>query len=105
MDTITFLRQFRISGFTIFDSALAFLGMFLLAPLLSKIFKKMGVEVPKRNWLLLTLPIGIVAHMLIGQTTPLTKQFLDIRGYYGLKIFILGLCVLGIMGIKKTKKR
>jgi len=56
METITWLRQFRVTGYAVFDLAAAFLGMFLLSPVLSKLFRKMGLEIPRINWVCLTLP-------------------------------------------------
>lgn len=103
MDIISFLRQFRVGGFALFDFTMAFLGIFLLAPLLSKIFRKIGLEIPKLSWMFWTLPIGIIVHMLLGKHTPLTEEFLDSNGHYLSKIIILVLFILGIMGIKKIK--
>ncbi|MBU0546506.1 hypothetical protein KKA13_04625 [Patescibacteria group bacterium] len=77
--------------------------MYLLAPLLSKLFLKLRINIPKRNWLFLTLPIGVVVHLLVGKITPMTKYFLDIHGHYILKIIILGLFFLGLRGIKIVK--
>lgn len=103
MNIIEFLRQFRVGEFAIFDLAVAFVGVFLAAPLLSKLFRKINIEIPRRSWLLWTLPIGIVAHLLFGKMTPLTKDFLDLHGHYFSKIVIIGLFVLGLMGVKKVK--
>lgn len=99
-----FLRQFRFNDYAIFDFAVAFLGVYLLAPLLSKIFLKIKLNIPKKNWLFLTLPIGIFIHLLVGNITPLTKDFINIHDHYFLKILILGLLILGIKGIKITNK-
>lgn len=104
MGAISFLRQFRIGGFAIFDFATAFLGILILSPLLSWIFRKFGLEIPKKNWLFLTLPIGIVVHLLIGRQTILTSEFIDIKNHYLLKATIVGLFVLGMRGIRKIKK-
>ena len=104
MISIEFLRQFRLGGYAIFDLAVAFLGIYLLSPLLSKIFLKLGIDIPKLNWLFLTLPIDIIVHLLVGQTTLMTKNFLDINGHYILKILILSLLIFGIKGIKIVKK-
>ncbi len=106
MVPIEFLRQFRIFEYAIFDFIAAFLGMYLLAPLLSKIFLKLfKLDIPKHNWLYLTLPIGITTHLLVGKITPMTKDFIDPSGHYIVKIFILILLFLGIRNIKiKTNK-
>jgi len=100
MITIEFLRQFRFGGYAIFDFVLAFLGIYLISSLLSKIFLKFGIYIPKQNWLFLTLPISILAHLLVGKITPMTENFLDIHGHYILKIVILILLFFGFKGIK-----
>lgn len=104
MITIEFLRQFRLEGYAIFDLTLAFLGMYLISPVLSKIFLKFGVYIPKTNWVVLTLPIGIIAHLIIGTKTLMVQNFFDINNYYILKIIILISLILGLRGIKIIKK-
>lgn len=105
MIPIEILRQYRLSGYAIFDFAAVFLGMLLLSPLLSRLFKMIRIEIPKKNWLFLALPIGIITHLLVGQITPMTRDFLDIHNHYILKLMILGLLILGLRGIKITKKK
>lgn len=100
---IEFLRQFRFNEYAIFDFAAAFLGIYLLSPLLSKIFLKIKVDIPKNNWLFLTLPIGIIAHLLVGKITPMTEDFINTNDHYILKILILILLILGLKGIKIIK--
>lgn len=105
MIPIEFLRQFRFGGYAIFDVAVSFLGIYLLSPLLSKVFLKLKVNIPKENWLFLTLPIGILAHLLFGKITPMTRNFIDPHGYYILKLLILALLIFGLRGIKIIKKK
>ncbi|HRY82094.1 MAG TPA: hypothetical protein P5232_00095 [Candidatus Moranbacteria bacterium] len=105
MIPIEFLRQFRIGEYAIFDFVVAFLGIYLLSPLLSKIFLKLRIDIPKKNWLFLTLPIGIIAHLIVGKMTPLTRNFMDIHGHYVLKIIIFGLLFLGLRNITIIKKK
>lgn len=102
--TIEFLRQFRFGRYAIFDLVVAFLGMFVLSPLLSKIFLMFRIKIPKRNWLFLTLPISIVVHLLVGKITLMTQDFIDPQGHYVLKIFIIILFIFGMWGIKIAKK-
>lgn len=104
MITIDFLRQFRIAGFAIFDLSTAFLGILILSPILSWLFRKIGLEIPKRSWIFWTLPIGIITHLIIGRKTPMTTQFFDPNGHYVLKLVILALLILGMMGVKRRKK-
>jgi len=105
MISIEFLRQFRLGGYALFDFAAAFLGIYLLSPLLSKIFLKIHIKIPKLNWLFLTLPIAIIIHLLVGNIIPMTRNFLDIHGHYILKALILVLLFLGIRNIKKLKEK
>ena len=100
MTSIEYLRQFRVGNYAIFDFAVSFLGVYLLSPLLSKIFLKLGVDIPKQNWLFLTLPISILAHLLVKNMTSMTKDFLNPNDHYVLKALILGLLFLGLRGIK-----
>ena len=104
MSTIEFLRQFRIFDYAIFDLAVSFLGIYLLAPLLSKLLLKIRLDIPKINWVFLTLPIGILTHILVGNITPMTKDLLNIHDHYILKIIMLILLFFGIKGIKIMKK-
>jgi hypothetical protein len=104
MIPIEFLRQFRLGEYAIFDLATAFLGIYLLSFLLSKIFLKLRIDISKKSWVLLTLPIGIITHLLLGKMTPMTRNFLDIHDHYVLKIIIIGLLLLGLGDIKIVKK-
>jgi hypothetical protein len=104
MTSLEFLRQFRFGGYAIFDLVVAFLGIYLLSPWLSKVFLKLRISIPKVNWLFLTLPLGILAHLLIGKITPMTMNFLDMHGHYFLKVLILGLLFLGLRGVRVIKR-
>ena len=104
MIPIEFLRHFRIGGYAIFDFTTAFLGIYLLALLSSKLFLKLRIDISKKSWLLLTLPIGIATHLIFGKITPMTRNFMDINGHYILKLIIIGLLILGINGIRIVKK-
>ena len=104
MISIDYLRQFRIGEYAAFDLVVSFLGIYLLSPLLSRLFLKLRIEIPKRSWLLLTLPIGIIFHLLTRNMTLMTEDFMDLQSHYVLKILILGLLILGIKDIRITKK-
>jgi hypothetical protein len=105
MSTIEQLRQFRIFNYAIFDFAVSFLGIWLIAPFLSKFFRRLNLEVPKSSWLFLTLPISILVHILAKNITPMTENFLDLGGHYILKTIVLGSMVFGLKGIKIIKKQ
>lgn len=104
MVPIEYLRQFRFSGYAIFDFVAVFIAIYFLSPLLSKLFRKLRLNIPKQNWLFLALPIGISTHLLIGNITPMTRDFMDIHSHYILKILIIGLLIFGLKGIKIIKK-
>jgi len=104
MLSIEFLRQFRIGEYAVFDFAASFIGIALLSPLLSKLFLKINISIPKKNWIFLTLPIGIITHLLFGSLTPMTKDFLDLQGHYLLKVLIIALILLGLRRIKRIKQ-
>jgi hypothetical protein len=62
---ITFLRSFKISGFSIFDFAGSYLVVFLL----------LSITGIKHNikYYQLVVPVSLVAHILSGTPTMLTK--------------------------------
>ncbi|HXK37506.1 MAG TPA: hypothetical protein VJ579_00345 [Candidatus Paceibacterota bacterium] len=103
MFTIEFLRHYRVLGYAVFDLTVSFLGMALLAPLLSRIMRKLGFIVPMVNWVWMTLPIGILTHLIVGRMTPMTVQFLNPNGDYVLKAIVFVMFVLGLVGIRRAK--
>jgi len=98
--TIEYLRSFRIFEYAIFDLVASFLGIFLLSPLLTKLFRLVNLEIPTSSWMYLTLPMSILIHIAVGNYTKMTTNFIDLNSNYVLKIFILILLVLGLKGIK-----
>ena len=101
MTTLEFLRSFHFFGYAIFDLSLSFIGMYFISGLLSKLFIKIKIIIPKINWIYLTLPIGILVHIIVGTYTPMVKDFLNLNGHYILKIVILVFFILGLRGIRK----
>ena len=104
MNILELLRQYRIFDYAIFDFIAAFVGMYFLSSLLSKIFLSFRIEIPRMNWLYLTLPISILIHLLIGRITTMTADFINLYDNYSLKILILVLLIIGFRGIKRIKK-
>jgi hypothetical protein len=78
MNIVEFLRQYRIGGFSIFDFVVAYGGFLLLSPIIVKFFQK------------------IVAHVIFGNHTPLTKMFLNPHDYYFVKIIIVFMIYMGL---------
>ena len=103
MLSIEYLRSFKILGFAIFDLTVSFIGIYLLAPVLSRIFALVKIDIPRINWLYLTLPLSVLVHVVVGNFTPMTRDFLDLSSHYLLKILIITLLYLGLRGIKLIK--
>ena len=99
MPTIEYLRSFKLGEYAIFDLTVSFLGVYLLSPILSYLFRFIKLDISRAGWLYLTLPLSILIHALVGKYTPMTKYFLDPSGHYLLKIFIITLFILGLRGI------
>lgn len=102
--SIEYLRQFKVSGYAVFDFAASFLVMFLLSPLLSGLARRAGWQVPRVNWVFLALPLGIAAHLAGGNLTPMTRDFMDPGGHYLVKAAVLFFLALGLSNIKRTKQ-
>jgi hypothetical protein len=103
MDYIIFLRQFKLGSFAIFDLVLAYLGIYLLAPTLSKIMRLLKLEIPRSTWIWLTLPIGVLFHLIFAQNTPLNAMLFDPSGNYLVKVVIVLMTIIGIAQVKRIK--
>lgn len=95
MISIEFLRQFRVGPFAIFDFVVAYGGLLLLSPIIIKLLQKVHVQMTWVNIMWLVLPLSIIAHVLSGHHTPLTKMFLNPSDYYFLKILIVFMVYMG----------
>jgi ABC-type enterochelin transport system permease subunit len=104
MNFIDFLRQFKIGPFAIFDTTLAYVGIFLVAPLLTKLFSRLQLRISRTAWLWLTLPIAVIFHLVFRQSTPFMKMFLDPNGFYIAKIILLFMLYMGLKNIRIIKK-
>lgn len=100
MEIIEILRQYRIGPFTIFDTALAYGAIFLLAPLLTKLFLKINVSFSRTDWLWLTLPIAVIFHFVLQQHTPFMEMLLNPNDFYIAKIVLL---LMLYMGLRKKR--
>jgi len=96
---ITYLRQFKVGPFAIFDIVASYLGIYLLAPLLSRLLLLIGLKADRSTWMWLTLPLAILFHLIFKQNTPLSKMVLDPTGNWLVKIVILFMLVMGISKI------
>jgi hypothetical protein len=99
MGTIDYLRQYRIGQFAILDFTAAFLGIYLISPLVIKFFKLFGIKFEVSNLMWLTVPISILFHIVFSTNTPFTKMFLDPSGYYLLKAVVTLMVYMGFRGV------
>ena len=107
MNTIEYLRSFKILNYAVFDFVLSFAGVYLFAPILSKLFAVFGIKITRKSWLFLTVPVSIPIHYMVGSITPMTENFLNVNDHYLLKIGIIVLTYLGLKDItfiNKSKK-
>jgi len=96
MDAVTFLRQYRVGPFAIFDFAASFIAAYLLSPLITWACAKIGIKMSLSSILWLTVPVSVLVHILVGRHTPLTKMVLDVNGYYGVKLVIAVMVYMGV---------
>jgi hypothetical protein len=101
MNIISFLRQARIGGIAIFDVALSYLGIYLLSPILSNIAKSLGLRIKRSSWLWLTIPIGVIVHILFKQSTTL-NNLLFTNGNYPIKLLLVFMLFMGIKDVRKV---
>ena len=102
MDYITLLRQFRIGQFALFDIALGYVGIFLLSPVLTKIFSKFHLHIPRTTWLWWMFPISILFHFVFRQNTPLMRALSQPEGSL-IAIILLTMTFLGLRNCRRIK--
>lgn len=98
---LPWIRQYRIGPFTMFDTFGTYIVVFLIAPLLSKLFTKMGITITRSEWMALALPVALVFHLAFNVNTPFTKMLLD-PGNYLAKIVIIAMVIFGLKGVVKS---
>lgn len=103
MEYITFLRQFRIGGFAIFDTTLGYIGILLLSPLLTKLFAKLGIFIPWQAWLWFMLPISVLFHLLFDQQTPLIKALSQAPGFLIVNTVLVFMIFMGVRNCRQTR--
>ena len=99
MDNLNFIRQFKIGPFAIFDTVISYIGLFLLAPILTKMFRIMRLEISLASWLWFVLPLSIVFHFFFSQQTPLMKLLVSSNGYIAI-IILLAMAYMGVRTIR-----
>jgi hypothetical protein len=96
MITLEYLRSFRIGNFSVFDFATAYLGVYLLEPLLNKLIAFTHRQLTHWQWMLLVLPLSIIFHLLTSNMTPLTEMATDPSGGYLFKGILLAMLYFGL---------
>jgi len=99
---LTFLRQFKIGPFAIFDFITAYFLVFLLSPLLTKLLSLFHINLSRSAWLWLTLPISVIFHLIFNQKTPLMKMLSDPKQFQFYLIIIILLFMI-FMGLKNIR--
>ncbi|MDH5533063.1 MAG: hypothetical protein OEX81_01410 [Candidatus Pacebacteria bacterium] len=99
------LRSFKIGPFAVFDFAISYLIVYLIAPLLVKISKKIKFPISKTQWLWLVVPFSVLSHIISGEMTPLTKMFINRDGDILVKVIVLFMLYMGIRRPKKLSKK
>jgi hypothetical protein len=102
MDYLVFLRQFKVGPFAIFDTVISYIGILLLAPLLTKLFSVFKISISTSSWLWLTLPISVLFHLIFAQNTPLMKVLAD-PSHFSFYIAVAVLLLMTYMGLKSVK--
>ncbi len=104
MLSIEYLREFRIGQFAIFDLTTAYLGMLILSPIFTWMMSKLKINVPIVSWVLLTLPLSVVFHIIFQQTTPLIELLSnpDRIQFYVVIFILFAMTYLGLSKIRKT---
>jgi len=100
MFSIEYLRQFKIGPIAIFDTISAYLGILLLAPLLTWLSSKVNLKIPVVSWVWFTMPLSVLFHVIFRQSTPVIKILSDpsqIQFYVALLIILFML----YMGFQK----
>jgi hypothetical protein len=104
MDILNILRQYRIGPFTIFDTGTAYLGIYLLAPLLTNVFSKIHINISRSGWLWLTLPIAVGFHLIFRQNTPFMRMLLNPKSFQIPLLVLIFMTYLGLRNIRKLIK-
>jgi hypothetical protein len=105
MTLLQILRLYKIGPFAIFDTAISYLGIFILSPLLSGLFALIKIKVPWYSWLWLTLPIAVLFHIIFHQSTPMMGILAhpEHLNFYLVTISLLFMTYMGFKNIHRIK--
>lgn len=102
-DLLGFLRSYRFGPISIFDTVGSFALVYLFGPWLTRLFRKLRVEIPQSSWYWLVIPIGEIVHFLFGISTPLMRMLQNRDGDYLAKFVVFAMIVLGLRKISGRK--
>lgn len=105
MVDIAYLRQFRVGPYTIFDFVISYVGVYLLAPVLTKFMQKFNVNISRAGWLWLTLPLAVIFHFIFRQDTPFMKLLFNPETYFIEPIVLLFMLYMGLKDSKSGVRR
>ncbi len=94
MLNLEYLRSFKIYQIAVFDVVISYLGIYLISPILIKLFNKIGIKTSKKTWMWLMFPLSLLAHFFIGQDTTLLKMFLNPNSFYTVKAVIVFMLIM-----------
>lgn len=103
MITLEYLRQFKVGPFAIFDTVISYVGILILAPLLSWLMSRLHLKIPISSWLWFTMPISVIFHIIFRQSTPLMKILTNPGQFqfYIALLILLTMTYIGLRGISK----
>lgn len=94
MNCLQNLREYKVGPFTVFDTVVSFVVAYYFAQ-----YFKYDV----RAVMLLVLPVSVLIHKMVGQSTPLTQMAFSKRGDYWVKALLVILTVAGVNELYKAK--
>lgn len=97
---IVYLRQFKIGPYAIFDVVVSYIGIYLIAPLLTAVFVKIHLYISRRGWVWLTLPLSVFFHVIFNQQTPFMKALINSDHYFIEAIVLLFMLYMGLKNIR-----
>lgn len=100
---ITYIRQFRIGPYAIFDIVTSYVGIYLLAPLLTRLAKSFTLHIPRSAWLWFTLPLSVIVHLVFGQNTEFMKRLSNPQGYHLETILLIVMVFMGGRQVRRSK--
>jgi hypothetical protein len=81
-----YIRSFKVGQYALFDLVVSYAGMYYLG-------RSIGIDTSVS--MLLTLPIGVAIHSLLGINTPMTAHVLD-QGTTPMRLIVIAMTLMAI---------